>query len=39
MRAYPSATYVFADVNGDRHADMQIQFVGHINLTASDFIL
>ena len=38
-RAYQSATYLLADVNGDGHADMQIQFVGHINFAASDFIL
>ena len=31
-RAYGPSTYMFADVNGDGHADMQIQFVGHINL-------
>lgn len=38
-RAYASATYLFADVNGDGHADMQIQFVGHLNLVTSDFLL
>ena len=34
-----ATTRIFADVNGDSHADMQIVLFGHINLTKGDFIL
>ena len=39
VRTNYGSTYVSADLNGDTHADMQIHLIGHINLTASDFIL
>jgi Ca2+-binding RTX toxin-like protein len=32
-------TFVFADLDGDRVADLSIQLNGSLNLTASDFIL
>lgn len=34
-----NATIVFADVNGDRHPDMSIALLGHVQLSASDFFL
>ena len=33
------ATRIFADLNGDAQSDLQIQLVGHVNLTRGDFIL
>ena len=34
-----STTRIYGDLNGDTYADVQIQLVGHINLTKGDFIL
>ena len=34
-----ATTRIFADINGDSHADMQILLFGHVNLARGDFIL
>lgn len=31
-------TSIYLDVDGDRSADMVIQLLGHVNLTAADFV-
>jgi Ca2+-binding RTX toxin-like protein len=34
-----NVTHVYGDVNGDKIADFQIDILGHVQLTSSDFIL